>query len=57
VTALLSVPVLDLALAASAVPALRRVVLRPDLVFLDSYRQVWLGMGWRGLGAWGQLGS
>ena len=39
VTALLSVPVLDAALALASVPALRRRALRPDLVFLESYRQ------------------
>jgi hypothetical protein len=39
VTALLSVPILDLTMLLASVPALRRHVLRPDLVFLESYRQ------------------
>jgi hypothetical protein len=40
VTALLSVPLLDVTLMVASVPSLRRHVLRPDLVFLESYRQV-----------------
>lgn len=40
VTALLSVPLLDATLVAASIPLLRRHVLRPDLVFLESYRQV-----------------
>jgi len=48
VTALLSVPILDLTLTLASVPALRRHVLRPDLVFLESYRQVGAGGRARG---------
>jgi hypothetical protein len=40
VTALLSVPVLDVTLALASLPGVRRHVLRPDLVFLECYRQV-----------------
>jgi hypothetical protein len=40
VTAVLSVPLLDVSLLCSLVPLLRRRALAADLVFLESYKAV-----------------